>query len=456
MACNNDTSSCQSSCYKHEDNQNPSPKNNNKTNEKLCFKCKSNQPMGVGGGDVGRFCGDCFRSNVYGKFRLAVTSHAMITPSDNVLVAFSGGVSSRAALQFMHDLHYKAQKNFDACRDRSLAVFGVGVAFIDESALHPVPSDEIGKAIEEMRSIVSNLAPPAKQFHVVPIESIYSSGLTDNLKDLLNHVTDTTGKEDLILHLRMLCLQKIAAENGYNRIVLGLCTSRIACHVLSATVKGRGYSLPADIQHVDARWEAPVVLPLRDCLAEELNTLCRLDGFGSLKTVEVLSHPCNGINGLVSSFVKSLQVDNPSRECTIVRTAAKLIPFEFNKIPEIIDGNVPLSTIRRIKKFNLKTTELNSSETFCPICNSPLTESELLSMKSPASFETNADCFRATCCSSCQFQILPEEAKSMEQLFSLLPQLLVSRARTDGNSDTMSSLREQIQDCLLSDDEDET
>lgn len=30
---------------------------------------------------------------------------------------------------------------------------------------------------------------------------------------------------------------QIASENGYNRLVLGSCTSRIACHVLTATVK---------------------------------------------------------------------------------------------------------------------------------------------------------------------------------------------------------------------------
>jgi hypothetical protein len=30
---------------------------------------------------------------------------------------------------------------------------------------------------------------------------------------------------------------QIASENGYNRLVLGSCTSRIACHVISATVK---------------------------------------------------------------------------------------------------------------------------------------------------------------------------------------------------------------------------
>ncbi|MCI87390.1 cytoplasmic tRNA 2-thiolation protein 2-like, partial [Trifolium medium] len=62
----------------------------------LCIKCKLNDVVsGYGGIDDGRFCADCFRSNLFGKFRLAVTSNAMISPTDKVLVAFSGGPSSR-------------------------------------------------------------------------------------------------------------------------------------------------------------------------------------------------------------------------------------------------------------------------------------------------------------------------------------------------------------------------
>lgn len=34
-----------------------------------------------------------------------------------------------------------------------------------------------------------------------------------------------------------------AFENGYSKIVLGTCTSRIACHVLEATVKVSTYTL---------------------------------------------------------------------------------------------------------------------------------------------------------------------------------------------------------------------
>ncbi|GJZ48097.1 hypothetical protein Tco_0601929, partial [Tanacetum coccineum] len=79
--------------------------------------------------------------------------------------------------------------------------------------------------------IVLNLAPP-KELHVVPIRSIYSTKINDGkemLQSLINNVGDATGKEDLLTH--------IAIENGYTKLVLGSCTSRIACHVLAATVK---------------------------------------------------------------------------------------------------------------------------------------------------------------------------------------------------------------------------
>ncbi|KAK7336552.1 hypothetical protein VNO77_17096 [Canavalia gladiata] len=457
MACNG--SGCESGCYKDEEgmcNQPTKSTGNNSTSpSNLCIKCKLNDAVsGYGGIDDGRFCADCFKSNLFGKFRFAVTSNAMITPTDKVLVAFSGGPSSRVALQFVHDMQERAQKNFEASRDRSLPVFGVGVVFIDESAVLSLPSNEMDEAVEVINEVVSSLAPPRKELHLVPIETIYSSDSGDGkerLIKLVSAVSDPTGREDMLLSLRMLALQKVASDFGYNRIILGSCISRIACHVISATVKGQGYSLPADIQYVDARWEIPVVLPLRDCFAQEINMLCRLDG---LKTLKLSTGPCSSINGLVSSFVALLQEENPSRESTIVRTAGKLIPFQFNRIPEIIDGNVPLATRRRQKRYNLKSNESVSSDSFCPLCNSPLDKSEIVEWSNLDNCRSS-DIFYTTCCSSCQFQILPRDLTSMEQFYMDLPQSAVVRAKQANNSN-LSQLREQIQDCLLSDGEDET
>ncbi|XVE75603.1 hypothetical protein DITRI_Ditri12bG0106600 [Diplodiscus trichospermus] len=459
MACSSST--CNSSgCYKEYEEEQHKPTTRTAVNggnglPNLCVKCKSSEPVCCGiGGDDARFCKDCFKTNLYGKFKQAVSYNATITPGDKVLVAFSGGPSSRVVLQFVHEMQYRAQKNYDASKDKSLPVFGVGVAFIDESSIHSFTSQEIEKAIEDIRSIVSNLAPPSKELYVVPIENIFSSDISDGnerLKKLLDAVSDVSGKEDLLIHLRMLSLQKVASENGYTRVVLGSCTSRIACHVISATVKGQGYSLSADIQYVDSRWEIPVVLPLRDCPVQELNTLCSLDG---LKIVELLNGPCSGINGLVSSFVKVLQEENPSRECTIVRTAGKLTPFHFNRIPEIHDSNVPLATRRRQKRQNPKPDGSISSDSFCPICNSPVNKSNLSSSLSSPEGHRISDIFAAAACSSCQFQILPKEPSLMEQFVSFLPQSLITRAK-HGDRGDFSLLREQIQDFLLSDGDDE-
>ncbi|KAL8493984.1 hypothetical protein ACS0TY_024964 [Phlomoides rotata] len=477
MACNSVT--CQSGCSRDEysvdeDGQGrrtfpenvrssqASPRRGNSNDYGLCLKCKVNETISVthpavagGGGDGGRFCADCFRGNLFGKFRFAVTSNAMISPSEKVLVAFSGGSSSRVALQFVHEMQEKAHKNFNASRERErvLPVFGVGVAYIDETTIYPEASNDVEKAINEMKLIVSNFAPPVKPFIVVPTESIYSPDFAagrDCLTKLGVSVSDITGKEDLLKHLRMLCLQKAAIENGYTKIVLGTCTSRIACHVLEATVKGQGFSLAADIQYVDARWKIPVMLPLRDCLSEELNMLCSLD---SLKTVEASQQPRSGINGLISSFVKLLQEDNPSRESTIVRTAGKLTPFSFNETPEVDDHNGHLASKWRQKKYNLKPNLSLPPESFCFICNSPLKKPDISSLNGFHHEETSAEIYTAAC-SSCQYQILPKDASSLKCFLSLLPQSMTTLAKD--SSDNHKFLRGQIQDFLLSDGDDGT
>ncbi|KAF2289410.1 hypothetical protein GH714_035998 [Hevea brasiliensis] len=147
-------------------------------------------------------------------------------------------------------------------------------------------------------------------------------------------------------------------------------------------------SLSADIQYVDARWEIPVVLPLRDCTAQELKLLCCIDGalvsFVLLKLI--LPSTCFFDKYKIKGF--GVEEENPSRECTIVRTAGKLTPFHFNRIPEINDCDVPLATRRRQKRYNIKPMESMSSESFCPICNSHLNNSDLLSLSSPESSQS--------------------------------------------------------------------
>ncbi|KAF7070713.1 hypothetical protein CFC21_076190 [Triticum aestivum] len=393
-----------------------------------CGKCGGGAVVVVAGG-VG-LCGECLRAQLFGKFKLAVTSNAMVRPTDSVLVAFSGGPASRVALQFIHEMRSKAIESWDASNSQALPVFNVGAAFVDESVLLSKPECEVEQATEDIKSLVSSLLPGDKAMHIASLDYVFSSESKDGkgrLRELVGMITDDTGREDLLQCLRMLSLQKIALENGYTKIMLGSCASTIACHVLSATVKGQGYSLPADIQYVDTRWEVPVVLPLRDCLAQELSLLCEFD---SLKTQELLDRPCSGINGLVASFVARLREENPSREHTIVRTAQKLKPFPFNKFSA--NGYHDFLPSRLRPKFqDVDSDESASSEVLCLICRSPFSESELQNFESTRrKSQKKIDLYTAYCCQSCHFQILPGGRDLYDHFFSLIPRFWTERADT--------------------------
>ncbi|PAN21612.1 hypothetical protein PAHAL_3G479900 [Panicum hallii] len=415
-----------------------------------CGKCDGGGPAVAVSGGAG-MCRECFRAYLFGKFKLAVTSNAMVRPTDAVLLAFSGGPASRVALQFIHEMQSKAIQSWETSNLQALPAFGVGVGFVDESALSVRPEHETETATEDIKSIVSSLSPGNKQVHFAPLEDVFSSGSKDKaarLKEVLGMIDDETGRDDFVQCLRMLSLQKIALENGYTKIMLGTCASGIACHVLSATVKGQGYSLPADVQYVDTRWEVPVVLPLHDCLAQELSLLCELD---SLKTQQLLDRPCSGINSLVASFVSRLREENPSREHTILRTAQKLKPFPFNKFSA--NGYHDFLPSRLRPKFhNVDTNESTFSEILCLICGSPFSESELQNLENTKhKAQKKIDLYTAHCCQSCHFQILPAATDTYAHFFSLLPKFWTEKV--DATSASNSSLRDQIEDYLLEEDD---
>lgn len=346
----------------------------------------------------------------------------------------------------------KAIQSWETSNSQALPAFRVGVAFVDESVLSARPELEIDMAIEDIKSIVSSLSPRNKKVHVAPLQDVFLSGSgadAARLKEVVSMIDDETGRDDFVRCLRMLSLQKIALEKGYTKIMLGTCASGIACHVLSATVKGQGYSLPADVQYVDTRWEVPVVLPLHDCLAQELNLLCELD---SLYTQQLLDRPRSGINSLVASFVSRLREENPSREHTILRTAQKLKPFSFNKFSA--NGYHDFLPSRLRPKFqNVDTNESTFSEILCLICGSPFSEAELQNLESIKTKDHNkTDLYTAHCCQSCNFQVLPAATDMREHFFSLLPKYWTEKVNTASASHR--SLRDQIADYLLDEDED--
>eukprot|EP00250_Pteridium_aquilinum_P004683 c14885_g1_i2 orf=661-1428(+) len=252
-------------------------------------------------------------------------------------------------------------------------------------------------------------------------------------------------------------------------MVLGLSTSRIAAKIISETAKGCGFSLPAEMQYYDARWNVPVVLPLRDCVAKELVLLChhRNLKWVFIPTLSTLSLPQKTINSLSASFVSLLQEDNPSRDRTIMRTAAKLQPFSFNR-PWSFESSIvhKRSTHFPISK-GIHFMDDALAESLCPVCCAPLNPQEFSSnilpfsnlepnkrqeenlMSSTAPLITTAPAFIEKCCPSCQYQIF---GNGLDETHNLLPQLM-KRSDMVNSKIKESWMRSQISDCLLSDSE---
>ncbi|KAG0585648.1 hypothetical protein KC19_2G027500 [Ceratodon purpureus] len=448
----------------------------------ICVKCKE-EPTSEGF----ELCCTCLHTNLVSKFKTAVNKNSLVTPADHVLLALSGGPGSRVALEFLREIRLKAQTDLDASRDQGTRVFGLGVVFVDEAGAQS-SSQNSEHNVEEISSIVVSENERPVPLHIVKLQDVFedkdlrsSPGLDEDvgtrspeerLQELLGNVEDVTGKEDLVSYLRMQVLQKVAKEHGYTKVVLGVCSSRIAARAIAATAKGQGFSFPADIQYVDSRWPVTVVLPLRDCLARELDVYCRL---ANLKTVSIentsfSTDKSKSINEISQVFVSLLQEQNFSREYTITRTMGKLKPFDFNTPPV---GPIEVA-LRRRKGIQTPTIAANEvPDLLCPICSAPLDTRDFMNGGAECSAELSnggevpfandrddvlgssrfPDAFKSTCCPSCSFQIIPKKGIKAESMYKILPEVMKERAVTNIR-DRQSWMRSRIQEYLLPDDQD--
>jgi hypothetical protein len=171
------------------------------------------------------------------------------------------------------------------------------------------------------------------------------------LQDLVAAVGDPTGREDLLAHLRDNLLLRAAAALGCNRLLRGDSASRIAVKIVAEAAKGRGYSLPGDIQAMDGRFLAQmglcVLQPLREVTHKELRQLCiyrdlpLLPAEGSSGSSSGLrgaaaAGDSSNVNALSERFVGEMEAGLPASIYAIIRTAAHLAPFEFTDAAALV------------------------------------------------------------------------------------------------------------------------
>ncbi|KAL3679509.1 hypothetical protein R1sor_022465 [Riccia sorocarpa] len=455
ISCESDGGGCGSGCSCTSS----LPQKATSVASRLCIKCKDGIPAVTVGNQTEPMCATCLYGSLLSKFKTAVNNHGLITPSDNVLVAVSGGPASRFAVEVLKEIRSKAQSDADAAKDGTIKVFGLGVVHVNEATVLNLSESEAEEAVNSIKEMYKGIA-----LHIVELDCVYGTEKLPadedgdrespklKLAKLFESVKDMTGKEDLLELLRMQAIQTVAQSKSYTKVVLALTATRIAARVIAATTKGQGYSLPAFIQYTDGRWPVPVVLPLRDCVARELALHCHLAKLSTtfVRGLTTMADPRSSLNNLAHHFITLLQEENPSREHTIVRTAAKLTAFSFNA--EV----VPPSRRRRNPRNQEKAREGAEQvpEFLCAICRAPLKRSDIPSQWTETTNQnaTNSsdECveMKSTCCPSCLFQIFPEEGVQAEEKYLLFPDS-TRKTASSTFSQRQKWMRSQIEDYLL-------
>lgn len=344
------------------------------------------------------FCADCLQAAILTKLRAATRASGLLPEGERIMVALSGGPSSMALLYaLMQTQAPEANRH-----ERGKFYFQLAAMHVDEARVRGLAPHRAQQHLIQLEEAVrgmgfsGTLLTPALHQALQPQQSADGSGGgggssngggcdnaggagagdyagCEHLAALLGSVADATGREDLAAALRQRLLLATAAAHGCSKLLTGDNATTLAVRVISDAAKGRGYSLPADIQIADARaafaaaasaggatsggtagtttpqqCAVPIVLhPLREVTSRELLVLCEERSIQAAEYPAAASGAGGGaaligaagkgsINSLAANFVDAMQRSLPSSIYTVLRTASNLQPFDFNQHEAIV------------------------------------------------------------------------------------------------------------------------
>ena len=153
------------------------------------------------------------------------------------------------------------------------------------------------------------------------------------LLHLMSSLSSASSKTDLENVLRLRLSSAFARRHGYDTILYGDSTTRLAERTLSETAKGRGGSLPwltADGTSPDG---LRISYPMRDLLRKEIiayslmvsTPLTDLILNNEPPAPVSVLHKNNTIDNLMNQYFESVEQNYPSIVANVVRTSSKLI-----------------------------------------------------------------------------------------------------------------------------------
>ena len=165
------------------------------------------------------------------------------------------------------------------------------------------------------------------------VSETFTNDKNARLHHLMSSLPSETSRADVLNWLRLTLTIEIAKQHGYDSILLGDSTTRLAERTLSETAKGRGGSLPWLTADGVLPQGLKLIYPMRDLLKKEISTYASitspplttliLDSISSYQTS--VSARATTIDSLMSQYFESVEQNYPSIVANVVRTSSKLL-----------------------------------------------------------------------------------------------------------------------------------
>ena len=446
------------------------------TDKTKCMKCADTLAVVIVRGND-PLCKGCFLAYFVHKFRATIGKARVIRQGERVLLAFSGGLCSRAMLHMVCEgLSQSAVKKFR---------FIPGVVFVDEGATLGLGQEERNSNISRVRTLVEKTG---FSFHIARLEDVFEDqhssvnverqdhqnsclckvplserksvpclnlSAAEKIKQLFKELTSMTSKEDWLLRLRNEVLCKVARDEGYSKVMLGNCATRVAVQLLSNISQGRGGALLYDISFADDRYaDITFVRPMREFMAKEIALYNYFNGNTTVNiaTLAAMSGAYSSIDQLTENFVIGLQEEYSFTVNTIFRTGEKLASKEkMDNDNQCTMCGVPINNANRTLNHvtqdvarleineNILSTKVPCLNEFEGAC------SNICKVASEVEPKLTLNDIVSTLCYGCQLTLKDINSLNVDNL----PPFLKSAAQKVLQR---SKMKEQIQEFLIEDE----
>ncbi|MCJ1266428.1 cytoplasmic tRNA 2-thiolation protein 2 [Lobaria immixta] len=165
------------------------------------------------------------------------------------------------------------------------------------------------------------------------ISKKFTSDKNARLQHLMSSLPSATSRTDVVNWLRLKLTIELAKQRGYDSILYGDSTTRLAERTLSETAKGRGGSLPWLTADGVLPHGLKTIYPMRDLLKKEISTYASITSPSLTALVldsvspdqKFVSSKATTIDSLMTQYFESVEQNYPSIVANVVRTSSKLL-----------------------------------------------------------------------------------------------------------------------------------